>query len=126
MRRDEAAQQVDAFLAVQVDHVDAVLAQPVDAALEGLRLADDDGAGVDHRAARVAVGVVDRERAGARLGEDGGAGDAGGSGPHVGGGAYFDAGQSCGGIAILAVVGAAGAAAIAGAEAAAAANAGAD
>src|SRR5262245_44959003 len=40
---------------MQVDHLDAVLPQPVDAALEVDRLADDDGADVElpHQAAAV-------------------------------------------------------------------------
>ena len=40
--RDEGLQEVDALLRVEVDDRDAVLAQPVDPALEGPRLADHD------------------------------------------------------------------------------------
>src|SRR6185436_15787498 len=40
--RDEPLEQVDALLRVEVDHLDPVLAEPLDPALEGARLPDHD------------------------------------------------------------------------------------
>src|SRR5258708_32961041 len=55
MRCDEAAEQLEALLRVEIDDLDAERAQPVDAALEGARLADDDLAEAElaHEAAAV-------------------------------------------------------------------------
>jgi hypothetical protein len=44
---DVVGEEVDAFGGVEVDHVDAVLAEPLRAALEGDALADDEGADVE-------------------------------------------------------------------------------
>lgn len=41
MRADETGEQIDAFLAIEVDDVDAVFAEPVDTTLEGAAFADD-------------------------------------------------------------------------------------